>query len=1114
MQTVPTLVGTGTAVAAAASGLVFGEPPNEHTSSLARRPSVDRSFSAPLAPSASVGLYTSPSGRRSGPSSSTPSPALESTPLYVGAHVLSSTRPPLSRHHRPASAQLASYRPSSRRQSWARQRDYSNQAIAENPRDSISSNSSWIRRLSVRPLSHHGSFQSSLDHDTTSIAFSHGSSAPILSPHSIVPQPLPPNKLVKRSSQHDDPDELERRRSRSHRPTLRRPATSHQRSATLHQFQPTPEFELTTTRGIHSFDQQERVEGYFSRRTSDAPASGPKGGSWTSFFHSRSVEIPAQGTLRKANDFGPSSRFGGFKRITIGIDDKRKVHLIKPRLISGTASNPFASSRLTADPTESYTEEFTEDADISVPSAETTPSKRAKRSISMTFSSAGNWVSRTSGSLRRPKRGAESRSGNKRHVSAPVSGLHFNADQDANPAEEPLSPTHVLQDQDAAPSSATNAQRSTRQRNSSSPLPSLARLTSAPLMDSPRIGSAGARNTVRPNQPSGSSSSSGAMSPRRGQPFDRRSTLDGSEGETRDFGSVDDDDTDFKSDGLFDSIRTAGSSRARAVDTPLDSMYDESPPSTAGNSKTKRLSIQEILGKAWDEENKIMEEDENAQTPVRNNRARFSTDTNDGASYSPRDQVRMSMDDDFDDDWARDDDAPFNSLSPPSKGGSLNARGINPNVRLALANISGNGTLDANINDTISERPLSNLFDWSEPSMHDKQDDGHSPRPRTAYAKQELDPRGGRSATRKGPMPTHVRSQSVPVVHDGTDDPRPTGAKYGTWGMSSKTVSEDWDEDFEFGGSTTGDEDPTQKDMFAVPESIRATQPSVKAHSGQIREFSLLVNDLKRLCRHGRDMGLLDGPYKSLWKEAEGIITLASPDEDSEESDKQSHVSLDFDSFDADERLLRDGMDAESLDKLDAAIDSHPAMSKTAVVRERPSPRRRSVFSPDDDIFGFNAASTENHPPAKSSRPRTPEPGPRKSPDVNGVVRHVMEAMQQRSATAQSPQYHTKSDRMHFDTNSLKALVKRAGDLRDILSDAIRKVDQITQSPARTPRHDRLDRHPESSPAFTKVFEEPTATPPRRTVKSRSNNGAMESPSPDNSPSSGINRRMQMMTVN
>ncbi|KAH8170942.1 hypothetical protein LIA77_09723 [Sarocladium implicatum] len=1109
MQTVPTLVGTGTAVAAAASGLVFGEQSLEHNPVIAQRPPTGRSSSAPLAPLTNHRLHTSPAGR-SGPNSATPSPGLEFSQPHVGAHVLSSSRPPLSRHHRPASAQPATQKPPSRRQSFARQRDSSNPAIAENPRDSISSNSSWIRRLSVRPLSHHGSFQSSLDHDTTSIAFSHGSSAPILSPQFAGGQPLPPNKLVKRSSQHEDPEDLIRRRSRSHRPTLRRPATSHQRSATLHQFLPTPEFELTTTRGDYSFDQEPSVGGYFGAGSSQGPDPSSKGRSWTSFFHSRSVDTALQATLRKPNDSAPASRSSAFKRISTSAD-KGKAYLVKPRLISGALDHSLSDSRLNTDTVDLRPAGLTEDVDISEPSADTTPSsKKARPSISMSFSSAGNWVSRTSGSLRRPKRGAESRNGNKRYVSAPVSGTQALADQDTSQMEESLSPTHTPNDRGAPSVSSTKAQRPARQRNTSSPLPPLSRLAEGHV-DVSRIGSDGgglSRSAMRPHQPSGSSSSSAAMSPRRGVGFDGRSNIDGSEGESRDFGSVDDDDTDFKSDGIFDSIRTAGSSRGRAVETPLDSMYDESPPSTAGNGKAKRLSIHEILGKAWDEEDRIPEEDENTQTPVRVSRARFSTDTNDGAS-SAREPVRMSMDDDFDDDWAKDDDAPFKSLSPPSNGGSLNSRGMNPNVRLALANISGNGTLDASINDSISERPLSNLFDWSEPSAHEKHDDGHSPRPRTAYAKQESDPRGGRSATRKGPTPTHVRSQSVPVVHDGPDETKTANGKYGTWGMSSKTVSEDWDEDFEFGGSTAGD-DPGLQDMFAVPESIRATQPSVKAHSGQIREFSLLVNDLKRLCRHGRDMSLLDGPYRSLWKEAEGIITLASPDEEDEDGDKQSDFSLDLEAFDADDRSWREGMDAESLDKLDAAIDSHPAMSKTAVVRERPSPRRRSVFSPDDDIFGYNASADNHVSSSRASRPRTPEPGPRKAPDVNGVVRHVMEAMQQRSTAPPQP---SKSDRMHFDTNSLKALVKRAGDLRDILSDAIRKVDQITQSPARTPRHDRYDRHQESSPAFTKVFEEPTSTPPRRIVQTRGNNTSAEDASSENSPPSGMSGRLQMMTV-
>lgn len=951
----------------------------------------------------------------------------------------------------------------------------------------------------MRPLSHHGSIQSSLDPDTTSIAFSHGSSAPILGPFFGGAPPLAPNKLVKRSSSTQQEDLVEVARRRSHRPTLRRPATSHQRSATLHQIIVPPEFELTTSRK-YSFEQSAARETLGGTEKVAEGSSYPRKRSWTLFFTPHESEPSQSSTPSRAGSLSGGHRTSGLKRIRPDRGVSRGVHLVQPRMVSNSPTYSVGPLETNVQdrqrPSSRAVLENTERTDTS---AENISSRKARKSISMTFSSAGNWVARTSGSIRRPKRGtAESRGTTKRHVSAPLLTTDNDAEVTADTEFGKQGPLR------RPGTGRSPGPQSSRQRNVSSPLPPITTMSSTHPEDMLRPSTnAGAR----PTYPSGSSSSSAAMSQRRVSPFDRMAPVDG-------FESIDDDDTDFKSDTMFDSIRTAGSSRIRAVDTPLDSMYDESPPSTAGNSKTKRLSIQEIMGKAWDEDDLIPEEDENTQTPVRtNNRARFSIDSyRDRASLSPKEHGRFSLDDDCDDDWARDDDGPFNSLSPPSKGGSLNSRTINPNVRLALANISGNGALDAGLNDTISERPLSNLFDWAEPSGHDKQDqDGHSPRPRTAYAKQETDSRGGRSVSRKGPTPTHVRSQSVPVVHDGADESKPTGSKYGTWGISSKTVSEDWDEDFEFGASSTNDGGHSHEDLFAVPESIRATQPSVKAHSGQIREFSLLVNDLKRLCRHGRDLGLLDGSYRALWKEAEGVITLASPDEESDNGDAHSEFSVDLAAFDVEERSISDAIDAESLDKLDAAIGSHPAMSKTAVVRERSSPRRRSVFSPDDDIFGFNGSAADlSSQPAKTSRPRTPETGSRKTSDVNGVVRHVMEAMQHRSLPSVSTTNGKKSDRVHFDTNSLKALVKRAGDLRDLLSEVIRKVDPLTQSPVRTPRHDR---QPQSSPAFIKVFDEPTATEQRRMGPSRTATSGVEGTSPEASPSSGIHRRMQMMTV-
>ncbi|KAJ4160499.1 hypothetical protein NW754_003619 [Fusarium falciforme] len=1099
MQAVPSLVGTGTAIAAAASGLVFGQPTTEPNSSTrpashSRRVSTDRgSHSRP--PAANFAS--------SRPATSSVATSAHGSHYHTLPRPSTASRPPLSRYQRPPMPQTQSTPPkvSSRKSSFVRQPD--SPAIITESRDSISSNGSWIRRLSIRPLSRHESLRSSAGQDTPSI-FSHGSAAPIL--RGPTTPTLPPNKLVKRSTSSRNDSDPPRRRSKSHLPTLpvlRRPATSHQRSATLQQFRPDSPIINTPTSNNFSFDDH-RPHEFLTPPAIDPPsrsASARRG--WASFFHSRTSSIGRAGSGR-FGELSPHARAPA-KRICID-DERSRVHLVKPRMVSATSAPrgllPAAHIQEEARPVPALVE--------STPSPEGTPSRVPRKSVSMPFASAGTWAVK-SGSIRRPKRGAEPRIGNKRHVSEPVTGAQAGAEARANPPLEltlpPSSPSPGRQG--LSHGSAAVAQLRTRKRNSSSPVPPLSRLASFHV-DASRLGSSGGvSNHTRPNQPSGSSVSSTAMSQLRAPQHDRTSTMESSE-DTRDCTSGDDDDTDFKSDTMFDSLRTVGSGRARAVETPLESMYDESPPSTAnGNGKTKRLSIHEMLGRTWDEDDKIMEEDENV-TPVRtvnrdanrreSPRFRIDSSPRNVSISATKEYSRLSLDDDFDDDWARDDELPCNPLSPPSKGSSLNSRGINPNVRLALANISGNGLPDHDHN----ERPLSTLFDWSEPPTHDKFDSGRSPRPKTAYAKQEMDSRGGRSAIRKGPTPTHVRSQSVPVVHDSPDDSK-SASKYGTWGMGTKTASEDWDDDFEFGGSSLGSNDKDDK-VFAVPESIRATQPSVKAHSGHIREFSLLVNDLKRLCRHGRDMDILDGPQSHLWEEADGIIALASPDEESldEDDDQKSTSSINFDAFDIDERFGDEGFDAHSMDRLDAAFDGHePAMSKTAVVRERHSPRRRSVFSPEDDIFG-NWPLTDNHQPSRPSRPRTPENRHSKAHDVSGVVRSVIGAMQHR-VSDQAPN----DGKVHFDTNSLKALVKRAGDLRDSLSDIIRRADQITQSPVKTPRHERHD----SSPAFTRVFDDPNASPQRRGIRSRGNNSLMEV-SPENSPSSGLPQRMQMMTVN
>ncbi|KAK0617273.1 hypothetical protein B0T14DRAFT_263869 [Immersiella caudata] len=1141
MQVVPSLIGTGTAVAAAAAGLVFGQPPEstDVPRPASRRKSPLELDTARLPPASSrpgssaVSPYPSPSeefpyGSFRQISEPASSPLAPHPPGYYP--------PNSSRAHRPPGLQA---RERERRNSFIRQADFSPRPIVENPpRESVSSRDSWIRRLSIRPLSQHGSPRSSLAPDSPSLTFSHGSGAPILDAGPSPPQAAP-NKLVKRtaSGQQNPPPQgtLSRRSSRTQMLTLRRPATSHQRSATLQQFQnqggfsgpppPAPEIK-------YSFDQQNSAGEFVPRPMVEVPDPKRAPGTWTSFFHRRPPKAIGRKSSGSTSDNSPNNSTLPRKRVSIQLTSVPRAYLTKAHWITGTQLpvDEVEAVREKAEKVES--KETGHDASDLSNSTDSTPSKRARRSISMHFSSPGSWISRT-GSMRRSKRATpDTKSGGGRLASSPISGSHNVAQPDAKPPTlaEIFTPPEPRQQPEFE--ARTPVRPQPRKRNSSSPLPPLNRISSFNL-DVTRLGLSSSTSAAQPRHAQASanymSGPQGVFStfPRsRGPSGERASTLASSDADARD-GTSGDEDTDFRSDGVFDSFRTvASSSRVRTVETPLESMFDESPPSTASNSKTKRLSIQEILGRSWDGETKITEEDESLPTPIRTAHLadpieferRDDVDDDDfGFDASPelelvaRHYGRLSLDEDDDDDWARDDDNTLsNHLSPPTS--STNSRRVSPTLRHALMTINANGRSDLQI-DTGSDRPRSNIFDWCEPSGRGEVDaDGHSPRPKTVHGKQEMDLRGGRSASRKGPSAAHVRSQSVPVVPDPSDASKPQQPKFGTWGLGTKTASEEWDDDFDFEEpvpETRGGKDSATSFMV-VPASIQATQPTVKAHSGQIRELSLLVNDLKRLCRHGRDLDIMNGSSAAKWKEAENIIALASPDEEGAEETSAAGPSQEHATPKTEERSLGEGFDGSMLEYPDDPFDSPgPEIGKTTVVRERQAVRRRSVFSPDDEIFGNNWPLSDET--ARSSRPRTPEYRSRSPNRNSAVISTVIEAMQQQRSISDpvknsSPNKPSNS-KLFFDTNSLQELVKRAGHLRDSLSDAVRRAELLTQSPAGTPRRERHPRHnPDGSPAFTRVFTDPATSPPRRLPKSHSTNSVLSRTSVD-SP------RMQMMTV-
>jgi len=933
-----------------------------------------------------------------------------------------------------------------------------------------------------------------------------------------------PNKLIKRSRLNGPASGSQRRGSQAL--TLRRPATSHQRAATLQLMQQQIQQTQQNATVLEPISPDPKLSLDMSVLSPTSPIyAEPKraSGKWASFFHAR-----RSSSLNRDLSGLPSAAIHYHhmmfprKKLSIPFGRVVRAYLTKPDQLGDIPPLTYESDP--AQEKSAQEEQRTSTPDLFV-SDEPAPDERPKRSLSMHF------LSRPS--IRRRRRSTiGAKNGHARYLSDPGTALQSTIQNPVGQeSDSTREPTAALQGPETGVPTSLELPLS-RRRNSSSPLPPLNRLSTFSI-DLSKIGEAtlisvdGSRRIPTPINYARGPQTPSSLAHSRGPSGQQSLTLAGSDFDSR--GTFGDEDTDLRSDGMYDSFRTgASSSRMRSVETPIESMFDESPPSSACHCRTKRLSVQEMLGPSWDGETKIIEEDETLPMANGVSYQSMGPNSNNSLSLVTHDLGRLSFDDENDDDWARDDDNTLsNHLSPP---GSANSRRIPFPLRQALKSTNGGENL-APPRESIDSRPRSSIFDWSEPSVHDKYDTD-TPRPKTVHGKQELDLRGGRPTTRKPPGAAHVRSQSVPVVPDLVDSSKPQ-PRFGTWGLGTKTVSEDWDDDFEFEGddlatSTIAGKDSATSFSVVVPASIQATQPSVRAHSGQIRELSLLVNDLKRLCRHGKELDILNGPAAAKFSEAESIIVLASPDEEEPKPASPSKSSREFDRSDVDDRFLDEGFDGPVLDNSDDSFDfpDFPdldiEMSKTAVVRERPGVRRRSVFSPEDDIFGGNWPLNDGNASSSSPRPRTPSRT--STPNrTSAVVSAVIEVLQQQQRAGKldnskaSPFKSTPTTpttKLFFDTNSLQELVKRASQLRDALSEVVRKAELLTQSPVSTPRRSERSssqgRNLDGSPAFTSVFDNHPSTgssPQTRLPNSQSGSTILSKASVDA-------MRMPMMTVN
>ena len=356
----------------------------------------------------------------------------------------------------------------------------------------------------------------------------------------------------------------------------------------------------------------------------------------------------------------------------------------------------------------------------------------------------------------------------------------------------------------------------------------------------------------------------------------------------------------------------------------------------------------------------------------------------------------------------------------------------------------------------------SSIFDWSE--QQKESTNGFIPRPRTVHGKHANEASRSRATGRKSTNATHLRSQSVPVNREaGADaDAMPSAAaKFGTWGLGNKPVSEEWSDDFEFDDIEDSKEtkamevvvEPSQRDSMRsvkVPQTILDRQASVHLQFGQVQEFMMLVEELKRLRTRGSALELLESRSKQVWEEAETIINLATlNDEDEGPLRPPSPMSSDI-----------------------FGEDNSPSSRRISTDEKREAISRRSVSNPGTPPF---------------TRPR--------GESLMQAKSFLQSIHQNRSGTDSSPAVPSSQQRPEktpFDTQDLRDLVTRAGAITRALKEIVRKAEGVTVSPQRTPQkvHD---------PTFSHIFNPPenSPCPPFRKPglpKSRSANSYLGSP--------------------
>lgn len=538
--------------------------------------------------------------------------------------------------------------------------------------------------------------------------------------------------------------------------------------------------------------------------------------------------------------------------------------------------------------------------------------------------------------------------------------------------------------------------------------------------------------------------------------------------------SVGDESTDYQSDTVYDSYptRTTRSSSGRRG-PPIDAIFDDSPSNFSGRSTklADLLSDASVPGSdhgARFRHSTIEEEGSVVSTPVRSMRSYKegngtpSTVGRGGSrglfGSSPPAMVTLPDPDDID--WDAPEEQETSGSGNEARQSTLNPFASNHPLPLrpspfTRSQHSSSAMSTPNRNGpSLGEK--ASIFDWSEEQPSPGHNNQSPPRPKTVHGKKDPETRGSRAAGRRPPSGMHARSHSVPVVPDMDGKKNNVVAnKFGTWGVGSKGVTEDWNEDFDFDLAPAPVPTHMQTDekrvdsgheMF-VPKSIRDQQENVVANIGLLREWGLLIEELKELRIRAVALDMISGPHAVAWQEVDAMIELA--DQETEEKTLDPQRS----------RPSSPGFDD---------VFDEPAAPTANISRIR-RPSAATEVKPSVTSEGEATEAVEMR--HQSSTAFAPSPRPRR--DSEAVARSVIAALQtKRSGTSlRDPT----SKKVPFDTATLRHIVPYVNGLKRKVKDALRETEGLYSSPRRPNHGQRTHANSlsEEEPAFQAIFKGP-----------------------------------------